>query len=189
MAEWFGKYESAGLKMKDMQLFKNVIHKSLITGCPETTVLSTVPLPELHLLMGLVNWALELMYKVMPEKKTLQLKEKMRAKGISVQGYQGGGLDGVNSHLFLKHLLFLSAGAPANVRPIFTMIEKFRKVVHGCFSTDLSSTYLEDINSFNSDVAALIPYTKRKLHTDINPTWKVHILVCHLKDFLIEKQV
>ena len=60
MVEWFGKFESAGLKMKDMQLFKNVIHKSLITGCPETTVLSTVPLPELHLLMGLVNWALEL---------------------------------------------------------------------------------------------------------------------------------
>ena len=70
--------------MKDMQLFKNVIHESLITGCPETTVLSTTPLQKLHLFMGLVNWALELLYKVMPTKKVLQLKEKMRTKGISL---------------------------------------------------------------------------------------------------------
>ena len=69
------------------------------------------------------------------------------------------------------------------------MLEKFRKVAHGCFSSDLSSTFIEDIDSFDSDVAALIPYSKKKLHTDVNPTWKVHILVCHLKDFLIEKQV
>ena len=110
----------------------------------------------------------------------------MRTKGISVWGYQGGGLDGGNSHLFLKHLLFLSVGAPAKVQHIFTMLQK---VEQGYFSIDISSTYQEYIDSFNSEVAALIQYSRKKLHTVINPTWKVHILVCHLKDFLIEKQV
>ena len=57
--------------------------------------------------MGAVNWALVQLYEVMDEQL---LREKMRTKGISIRGYQGGGLDGVNSNLFLKHLDYLLEG-------------------------------------------------------------------------------
>ena len=120
--------------MKDMQKFKNVIHPSLLKRDPGTSVLSVVPPPELHLLMGAVNWALEQFYDLMPED---QLKNRMRTKGISVRGYQGGGLDGVNSNLFLKHLNFLFFSVPADAQPVKDMLASLKVVVEGCFGIDL----------------------------------------------------
>ena len=136
--------------------------------------------------MGMVNWALELLYKVVPKNKLQQL---MRTKGISVHGYHGGGLDGGNSNLFLNHLEFLSDRTSNNVAPIFEMLMKFKVVVDGCFSLDLSNNYQQDINDFISSVQSLISYSKEYLNLTLNPTWKVHILVTHLKLFLDEKKV
>ena len=70
-----------------MQHFKNVINESLLKGYSDTTILSVIPLPELHLLMGLVNWAVKFLYKVMPK---ADLLVKMEHKGITTHGYQGG---------------------------------------------------------------------------------------------------
>ena len=50
--------------MTKMQHFKNQINESLLRGPEDTTILSSLPPPELHLLMGLVNWVLELLYQV-----------------------------------------------------------------------------------------------------------------------------
>ena len=127
--------EAAGSKMKAMQKFKNVIHPSLLKRDPGTSVLSVVPPPELHLLMGAVNWGLEQLYDLMPED---QLKNRMRTKGISVRGYQGGGLDGVNSNLFLKHLNFLFFSVPADAQPVKDMLASLKVFVEGCFGIDLS---------------------------------------------------
>jgi hypothetical protein len=182
----YANFEAGGLNYKNMQHFGNVIHKSLITGDPDVTILTTIPLPELHLLMGLVNWALELLYNVMEKDK---LQEWMRKKGISVHGYHGGGLDGGNSNLFLKHLNFLSQSAPAETQQIFEMLSVFKTVVQGCFGIDLSLNFKEDIDQFILSMINLIKYSKNKLGINLNPTWKVHILVCHLKDFLVDKQV
>ena len=120
--------EAAGSKMKAMQKFKNVIHPSLLKRDPGNSVLSVVPPPELHLLMGAVNWGLEQLYDLMPED---QLKNRMRTKGISVRGYQGGVLDGVNSNLFLKDLDFLLFSVPADAQPVKDMLASFKVVVEG----------------------------------------------------------
>ena len=125
-----------------MQHFKNVINQCLLKGDPDTTILSAVPLPELHLLMGLVNWALLLLYKLVSKAVLL---ERMRHKGISIHGYHGGGLDGGNSNLFLKHLDYLAEGTPAEAAPVFEMLRKFQVVKKGCFNLDLASTYSQDI--------------------------------------------
>ena len=55
LASWYAKFKGGGFRMKDMQKFANVIHECLLTGEDAATILSTIPLPELHLLMGLVN--------------------------------------------------------------------------------------------------------------------------------------
>ena len=110
LAEHHDQFAANGSKPKDMQKLKNVIHPSILKGEPGCKVLPAVPPPELHLLMGAVNWGLEQLYLLM---NADQLKDRMRTKGISVRGYQGGGLDGNNSNLFLKHLDFLLLSVPA----------------------------------------------------------------------------
>ena len=52
--------------MKKMQFFNNAVHPSLIRGDAEKLVLLSVPPPELHLLMGVVNHLASLLMKVMP---------------------------------------------------------------------------------------------------------------------------
>ena len=56
---------------------------------------------------------------------------------ISVRGYQGGGFDGVNSNLFLKHLDFLIFSVPADAQPVKDMLASLKVVVEGCFGIDL----------------------------------------------------
>ena len=90
LAKHHDDFVAKGSKMKDMQKFKNVIHSSLLKGEPASKVLSSIPPPELHLLMGGVNWGLDQLFQVMDNGT---LKERMRTKGISVRGYQGGGLE------------------------------------------------------------------------------------------------
>ena len=80
--------------MKKMQFFNNVVHPSLIRGDAEKLVLLSVPPPELHLLMGVVNHLASLLMKVMPD-----FLVWCRTKGITRHGYQGGGFDGNNSKL------------------------------------------------------------------------------------------
>ena len=186
MACSLAKYKAAGSKKKDMQHYKNVMNQCLLKGDPDTTILSAIPLPELHLLMGLVNLALELLYKVVPKP---ELMERMRHKGISIHGYHGGGLDGGNSNLFLKHLAYLAEGTPAKAGPIFEMLRLFQIVKKGCFSTDLATTYSQDFDIFNESVHGLIKYAEEELQINLHPTWKIHILVLHLKPFLAKKKV
>ena len=109
----------------------------------------------LPLLMGLVNWVMELLCKVVPKE---ELQERMRTKGIFIRGYHGGGLDGGNSNLFLKHLNFLSTGTPHKAKPIFDMLVNFKAVVKGCFSLDLEVTFKADIDQFIKSVVNLIKH-------------------------------
>ena len=186
LAQMHSQFEAKGSKMKDMQKFKNVIHPSLLRGEPDCTVLSTVPPPELHLLMGAVNWGLEQLYLLMPED---QLRDRMRTKGISIRGYQGGGLDGVNSNLFLKHLDFLLFSAPAEAQPVKEMLASLKVVVQGCFGTELSPNYKDDLSQFKQAAAAMIAHLLQARRKVVKPTWKIHILACHVQTFLDEKQV
>ena len=192
LEEWYTKLQEDAARSRNPETFvkrnqkhyMNVVHPSLLKGDPETTILSDVPLPELHLLMGVVNWAVELLYKLVPKEELLQ---RMRSKSISVHGYHGGGLDGGNSSQFLKNLDFLFEPLPDNLQPIHTMLTKFRQVVSSCFSMELAITFREDIDAFNESVHGLVDYSNQTLQIKLQPTWKIHILVTHLKPFLEEK--
>ena len=91
LSTWYEKYRVAA-KNRKMQEFKNVINESLLKGDSNSTILSVIPLPELHLLMGLVNWAVEFLYKVVPKADFLV---KMEQKVKTIHGYHRGGLNRV----------------------------------------------------------------------------------------------
>ena len=95
----------------------------------------------------------------------------------------------MNLELFLKHFDFLLQDAPAEIKPILTMLQNFETVVQSCFSIDLSDTYIQDIDLFNASMTSLIEHCNTSLNINVTPTWKIHILVTHLKPFLQEKQV
>ena len=137
-------------------------------------------------MMGLVNWALVLLFKRVDKAELLL---RMRTRSITTHGYHGGGLDGSNSSNFLKNLEFVFEPLPADLEPVYTMLVKFRKVVDSCFGMELATSFREDIDVFNDSVPSLMDYCNTTFNIKLEPTWKVHILVVHLKVFLEEKML
>ena len=70
----------------------NVIQPCLTVADPGKLVMDVHPLPELHLLMGVVNHLIKLCINVDP-----QIVNLLKQHNIYCHGYQGGGLDGNNS--------------------------------------------------------------------------------------------
>ena len=82
-----------------MMKFANVIQPSLISASPSQKVIDVAKLPQLHLLMGVVNHLVKLSAKFSPE-----ITDVLKKHNIFQHGYQGGGLDGNNSLKLLKNL-------------------------------------------------------------------------------------
>ena len=83
-------YKADGAEPKRMQKFKNVINECLVHGEPEELVGDKLPLPELHLLIGIVNHYRKLILKIWPR---LEIWERGK---WTIPVCHGGGLDGVN---------------------------------------------------------------------------------------------
>ena len=74
-----------------MQHFKNVVNECLVEADPSQLVGDVLPLPELHLLMGVGNHHYKLLLKIWPG---LVLFGRGR---WTVHGWYGGSLDGANT--------------------------------------------------------------------------------------------
>ena len=74
-----------------MQKFKNVVNQCLVKAEPDELVGVKLPLPELHLLIGVSNHYYKLLLRVWP-----QLALFGRGKW-TIHGRHGGGIDGANS--------------------------------------------------------------------------------------------
>ena len=90
--ENYQKFLAAGAKPAVIKQFFNVIQPCLTIAGPEKLVMEVHPLPELHILLGVVNHLVKLCINV--DNNTLGL---LKRHNIFQHGYQGGGLDGSNS--------------------------------------------------------------------------------------------
>ena len=111
-------YMAAGSNPKTMQTYKNVIRECLVKADPEQLVGDLLPLPELHLLIGTVNYLYKLLERVWPH-----ISVWGQGKW-TVHGRQGGGLDGANSNRFLKKVADLRKVAPPITYPILKTLQK-----------------------------------------------------------------
>ena len=75
-----------------MKEFSNVIQPCLTVADPKKMVMDVHPLPELHLLMGMVNHLIKLCINVNP-----QIVNLLNDHNTYQHRYQEGGLDGNNS--------------------------------------------------------------------------------------------
>ena len=102
-----------------------------------------------------------------------------------MRGYQGTGLDGGNSKNFLKaskdlHIIL----GEKNAAPIKDMLHKFDLVTKACFSRDLLPDWRMILDSFVTSVWELVSFCKIELKIKFSITWKVHIMVYHVRPFL-----
>ena len=106
-----------------------------------------------------------------------------RHHGVTIHGYQGGGLDGNNSKKFLSCSKELEQLLPENVAmpAIIDLLAKFDRVVTGCFSYELAPDYIKRMDHFINSVWELISVCKHKLSIKLSVTWKVHMVVSHVR--------
>ena len=127
-------------QMKD---YANVTKECLITAGASEEVIDVVPLPELHLLIGVLNHLLKLLITCFPG-----VLEVFKAHGIFRLGYNGGGLDGNNCKKLLQKLEKMRSAVPAHLQPVLDTLDTFRLLVGGCFSRKLINNYESLMNQF-----------------------------------------
>ena len=119
---------------------------------------SIIAHPELHYLIGIVNWIFNLVRTILGTDRYELLGDWGRHRGVTIHRYQGRGLDVNNSKKFLscskelEQLLPENAAMPA----IIDLLAKFDRVVTGCFSYELSPDYIKRMDHFINLVWELI---------------------------------
>lgn len=106
-------------------------------------ILEVIPLPELHMLMGVVNHVSTFISGYWPE-----YKEWVNGLGCIRRGYHGGTYEGNACRTILKNCDQLSLILPTELLPLLKPLRKFNSLVHGTFGNSLSSNYLQLIDDF-----------------------------------------
>ena len=88
LEEQYRMYEAAGFPTKQMQLFYNVIHPCLLNVVNlDSTISTIISQPELHYLIGVVNWIFKLVKTIVGDNNYQQLVKWCRNRGITIHSY------------------------------------------------------------------------------------------------------
>ena len=156
---------------KDAKKFGNVIHPPILSDhdSNDTPVITILPPPELHLLMGPVNKMYTELENAWPQSELW-----LEACNIKKEEYHGGTFAGNESRKLLKNVNRLEAlSPPGNIEKFITAFKSFNEVVSSCYGQDLKVDFLKKINTFARDYMAL----------KINVTPKVHAVMHHVGEF------
>ena len=178
-------YTEAGSKAKTQQLYQNFTNHPLITSLPDKLIIEMLAVPELHLLLGVVN-------KLMDEIESQVFLSKsdgkefmdnfLKSAGVVRQAYQGGQhLEGNQCKRFLDKLDLLESQLQSKDSlvivqgmPFVQALRAFKDVVEQCFKVNLDPDYKTSISNFK----------KQYLDLEISVTPKVHIVFQHIIEFL-----
>ena len=169
-----------------MQQYYNVVNPCLLNISDLNDPISTaIAHPELHYLIGVVNWVFNLVKRNLGTHDYQQLEDWCRHCGVTIHGYQGGGLDGNNSKKFLSKYMELDQLQPSTAAPAATatidLLYKFNLVVSGCFGYELDYNYAMLLDHFTTAVWELISVCKINLDINLTVSWKLHMIVTHVK--------
>ena len=147
LQELHNNYVQAGSKRNSQSKFQNCIHPNLLAGEPNTHVLDIMNIPELDLLIGVVDTHLEGLEKVFSVK---WVDEYLKKVNIVRKKYQGGhSLEGNQSSMFMKKLPDLAneiMAAPDDLKieglALLESLRCFQKVQETCFGQVLDKVEL-----------------------------------------------
>ena len=128
----------------------------------DAPISSIITLPELHYLIGIVNWIFKLIQTILSTDGFELLVDWCRHCAVTIHVYQGGGLDGNNSKKFLSCSKELEQLLPENAAMpvIIGLLVKFDRVVTGCFSYELAPDYIMWLDNFITSVWELTSICK-----------------------------
>ena len=150
----YKEFVEGGSDKKKMMDAKNVINPPIIEGDDCDLVLDKIPPPELHLMMGAANKIWDLLSSLWGE----GADKWARSKGITKHGYNGGGLDGVNSDLLLKLADQLVTICPLELQPMVVALQKLQLLVAGCFSHTVVDDIKEKFSNFIESLKSLLDF-------------------------------
>ena len=158
---------------KDAKMFGNIIHPPMLSDdiSNNTPVLTLLPPPELHLMIGPVNKMYTEMEKVWPESE-----QWLDSCNVKKEEYHGGTFAGNESRKLLKNVGRLEALSPPTQCDNFvSAFKSFNEVVTSCYGKELRPDFHERIKIFARDYMRL----------GITVTPKVHAVMYHVGEFCI----
>ena len=158
---------------KDAKNFGNVIHPPIICDDIEndTPVISLIPPPELHLLMGPVNKLYNSLENQWPESEAW-----LKACNVKKEAYHGRQFAGNESRKLLKNVHQLEAlNPPTSIEKFIKAFKSFNAVVEACYGKDLHPDFERRIAVFAMDYLKL----------GISVTPKVHAVFFHVTEFCL----
>ena len=145
-------YVDAGSNRVTQARYQNCVHMNLLAGDPETLVIDCLNIPELHLLIGVVDKHLTGLEKVFGKE---WVDAYLKRVNILRKSYQGGhALEGNQSSMFMKKLPALAEqimGEPDILKveglALLESLRCFQKVQDCCFGQELRKVGITFSNS------------------------------------------
>jgi len=172
--EWHKKWNDSGAKPDKLKYFYNCRNDPMGIF-PETgRVIDHIPLPELHIMLGVTNKLFEEMIKVYPD--GIQWAQKLN---LVKEAYHHS-FEGNECRTLLKHVDVLQAMvAETDTEKLPAFVEAFRafnNVVTACFGKCLGENWQGMIDLFQ----------EAYLKTGCSITTKVHLVIHHLASFCLQ---
>ncbi len=176
------KYQSAikeGKKVRP-QDFVNCVEEPLFKDLPDdTSILSLIPPPELHLMLGVTA---KLYEEVLKRLETdggdkQRIEKWAKEHNIVREEYRGGTMEGNKCRTLLKKAVDLGKELPDKYRVFAVALHRFSKVVTSCFGKDL---VLVDNKAYEQ---LILEFHEVYLACRISMTPKVHAVIMHVPEW------
>lgn len=173
--ENFQNWKSSGLSLTRAKMFKNCVNMPLLDFDDDSKILTVLPPPELHLMLGAFNHLfkhLELQCPNITESWTTFCH-------VEKQSFHGGNFNGNGCKKLLRHLSFLRENIPLNLACYYKCFETLNVVVDACFGNDFNLNTKWAITKFRHSLVELSAKNAVKI------TPKLHVILHHVWDFCV----
>ena len=181
LRESYKSFLSAGSILAKAKHTGNVVHPPFLSGANGTLILDILPLPELHLLVGVVNHNFQKMKSVWSNAEKWPTSLSMK-----LSPYHGGMFEENDCRKLLRNVDRLQQLAEARKVgfPSFWIHRNAQEVVSeklsdavvkSCLGSDLEDDFLDKIQQFQDSFLAI---------PNASVTPKIHVVFHQIKDFV-----
>lgn len=163
LREKANQFQSSTSKNPKPKNFLNCVELPLLNFPDETLVLSKICIPELYLLLGIVNRLFDQLCKLLGEENMLDWAKENQIQRAS---YRGGGFQGKPCTKILEKAENLKDFLPEHLKAYADCLIAFNKVWKSCFGAELESNCQDHIDEFEKKYSLLKISTPPKVHID-----------------------
>ena len=165
--------QETGGDRKQLSKYNNCEHEPMDMFPLVGVIMHHVPIPELHLLLGVVNRLYKECIDELPQcEQWARQLHLVREKYFS-KTFEGNECKKLLDNIPVLEQICVDMSASQKVWKIVSAFKSFKSVVESCFGQELKPSFGEDIAKFTGDYMAI----------GIRITPKVHIVMDHVSEF------